>query len=128
MVKPINDIYSFNQTGNKYAIELLKDEIIIPADLLTDNSQIAIIVSESGSSQTFDDCVVSEVERKGSNISDFKAYVSSKKFKKYDWTADSKVEIKITYSDVYDKTVSFKYYVSTFEDHWYGDKVVFSPQ
>ena len=128
LVKPINDIYSFNQTGNKYAIELSKDEIIIPADLLTDNSQIAIIVSENGSSQTFDDCVVSEVERKGSNISDFKAYVSSKKFKKYDWTADSKVEIKITYSDVYDKTVSFKYYVSTFEDHWYGDKVVFSPQ
>ncbi len=128
LVKPINDIYSFNQTGNKYTIELSKDEIIIPADLLTDNSQIAIIVSENGSSQTFDDCVVSEVERKGSNISDFKAYVSSKKFKKYDWTADSKVEIKITYSDVYDKTVSFKYYVSTFEDHWYGDKVVFSPQ
>jgi len=128
LVKPINDIYSFNQTGNKYAIELSKDEIIIPADLLTDNSQIAIIVSENGSSQTFDDCVVSEVERKGSNISDFKANVSSKKFKKYDWTADSKVEIKITYSDVYDKTVSYKYYVSTFEDHWYGDKVVFSPQ
>ena len=128
LVKPINDIYSFDQTGNKYAIELSKDELIIPADLLTADSQIEIIVSENGSSQTFNDCVVSEVKRKGSNISDFKAYISSKKYKKYDWTADSKVEIKITYNDVYDKTVSYHYYVSTFEDHWYGDKVVFSPQ
>lgn len=128
LVKPINDIYSFNKTGNKYAIDLSKDEVIIPADLLSSDSKMEIIVSENGSSQTFDDCVISEVERKGSNISDFKAYVSSKKFKKYDWTADSKVEIRITYSDVYDKTVSYHFYVSTFEEHWYGDKVVFSPQ
>lgn len=128
MSKPINDAYSFTSTENKYSIKFSKDEIIIPVNLMTEKSKVTVTISEKDNTKTFDDCVVTKVEREGDTIDTFMAYVSSKQLKKYDWTADSKITILITYGDAYDKTASFNFVVSTFEEHWYGDKVVFSQQ
>ena len=64
----------------------------------------------------FDDCIVTKVEREGDTIDTFMAHLSSKQLKKYDWTADSRITILITYGDAYNKTVSFKFAVSTFEE------------
>ena len=30
-----------------------------------------------------------------------------------------------TYGDAYDRFIEINFYVSEFEEHWYGDKVVF---
>lgn len=128
MVKPINDAYSFASTESEYSIELHKDKILIPVNLLTKESKITVTIDENGDTKIFDDCVVDKVEREGDTIDTFTAHVSSNQLKKYDWTADSKVTILITYGDAYDKTASFKFEVSDFKEHWYGDKVEFSAQ
>lgn len=130
MVKPINDAYSFTGTGNKYSnsINLSKEEMIIPANLMTAESKVTVTVSEKGDTKTFDDCVVAKVEREGDTIDTFMVHVSSEQLKKYDWTADSRITILITYGDAYDKTANFEFVVSAFEKHWYGDKVEFSAQ
>lgn len=128
MVDPINDAYSFTNDENKYSIEISKKELVIPVNLMTKEAKVTVTVSEKGKSQTFDDLVVTKVERDGETVDEFKAYVSSKQLKKYDWTADSKIDITITYSDACDKSINFKYVVKNFEKHWYGDKVEFAAQ
>ena len=128
MVDSINDAYSFGNVDNKYSIEFSAKELVIPVNLMTKESKITVTVSEKGKSQTFDDFVVTKVERDGKTIDEFKAYVSSKQLKKYDWTANSKIDITITYSDACDKSITFKYVVKNFEKHWYGDKMEFVAQ
>ncbi|MGN0604194.1 MAG: hypothetical protein ACI4I2_09455 [Oscillospiraceae bacterium] len=120
--------FAFCAASHNYSVEINKDEIIIPAYLLTAGSKITVTVKEGSETQLFDDCVVSKVERNGETIDTFYAHVSSKMLKKYEWTADSKISIEITYYDVYGKKINLDYYVSEFENHWYGDKVVFAAQ
>ena len=128
LVKPINDIYSFTQKNNTYSIDFQKDEIIIPAYLLTAESTIVVMVKQSSETFVFTDCVVDEVERQGNTIDTFYAHISSKQLKKHEWAADSKITVVITYGDAYDKTVNFDFVVSEYAAHWYGDKVVFKAQ
>lgn len=125
LTKPINDAYSFSNRDSRYTLDFSGDTLDIPANLLTSGSTITITVTENGSSVTFDDCVLTKVEREGKTIDTFIAHYTSKQLKKYDWTADSRVMITITYGDAYDRTVTFNYKVSEFQEHWYGDKVVF---
>lgn len=125
IVKPINDAYSFRNRKNQYSVEFDGDSLLIPADLLSAGSVITITVTESGNSVTFDDCEITKVERKGKTIDTFVAHVSSKQLKKYDWTANSQVTITITYGDAYDRSIKMNFIVSEFQEHWYGDKVVF---
>ena len=125
IVKPINDAYSFSNRNNQYSVEFDGDSLLIPADLLSAGSVITITVTESGNSVTFDDCEITKVERKGKTIDTFVAHVSSKQLKKYDWTANSQVTITITYGDAYDRSIKMNFIVSEFQEHWYGDKVVF---
>lgn len=95
LTKPINDAYSFNGSGNKYSINFEKDEINIPADLLTAESKVTVSVTDNNKTETFDDCEVKKVVRKGSSIDTFTANYSSKQLKKYKWTPDSKVSVEI---------------------------------
>ena len=44
MTKPINDAYSFNDSAKQYSISFDKDEISIPADLLTAESKVTVYV------------------------------------------------------------------------------------
>ena len=125
---PINDKYSFSRRETAYTIEFDKDEIIIPANLLTDEAQITITVIEGSSSETFNDCTVTKVERKGNVAGNYRAHVVSKTLKKYEWTADSKITVTITYADAYDETIDFRFYVSEYTEHWYGDTIVFSQE
>lgn len=125
LVQPVNQAYSFSDCDVINGIEVEKNEIVIPVSLLTAGSSITATVHDDSGTITIDDCVVTKVKREGSTINTFKAYVSSKKMKKYDWTADSEITITITYGDAYDKTVSFNFVVSKFEKHWYGDAVEF---
>ena len=128
ITKPINDAYSFSKKKNRYNIEMEKDKIIIPADLLTADSAVKVTVVENSQKDVFDDCEVTKVKRNGRNIDSFETFISSKKMKKHDWTADSKVMVVITYHDAYEKTAKFKFSIAEYDNHWYGDKVVFKAE
>ncbi len=123
--KPINDAYSFTHHGNEYGIEISKDKITIPAELLTANAKITVSITQNGSTETIDDCTVSKVERKGTTIDTFVASLTSKTWDKHTWSSDSKVTINIVYNDAYDKSLEFHFAVYEYQSHWYGDKVVF---
>ncbi|MCF0131487.1 MAG: hypothetical protein HUJ71_07140 [Pseudobutyrivibrio sp.] len=120
MTKPINNAYSFSGGNTNYAITFDKDDFIIPVNLLTAESKIKVTVYESGKTSVYDDCEVSKVNREGSTIDTFEAVISSKKLKKHEWKADSKITIEITYGDAYDKTVQIKYAVSKYEKGFLG--------
>lgn len=126
--KPINDAYSFSGKTNRYSVEMTTDEIIIPANLLTAESTVQVSVTDNNETQPFDDCTVTNVKREESSIDSFKAHITSKTLKKYDWTEDSKVSVEITYHDAYEKSSVYKFSVAEFQDHWYGDKVEFKAE
>ncbi len=127
MVKPINASYSFADQGSEqeYSMEFTEDELIIPANMLTSESTIVVTVEENGNTETFEDLLVTKVEREGTTIDSFYAHVSSKTLKKYQWTTDSRITVEITYKDAYDKTCSFQFAVDSIVDKWFGDKVEF---
>ena len=128
LTKPINDAYSFNGSGNKYSINFEKDVINIPADLLTAESKVTVSVTDNNKTETFVDCEVKKVVRKGSSIDTFTANYSSKQLKKYKWTPDSKVSVEIKYGDANDRTITFNFRVAEYEKHIPGDKVVFEEE
>ena len=123
--KPINDAYSFSGASGSYSINFTKDDLAIPANLLTANSKVIVTVTDNNKTETFDDCTVKKVVRKGKSIDTFTAYYTSKKLDKYKWTNNSKVTITVTYGDAFNKSLSFKYSVVEYKHNWYGDKVVF---
>lgn len=123
--KPVNDFYSFNNLNSKYSASVTKDEIIIPANLLTAESEIRLTIKDGNTTKTINDCSIKKVERKGNDISSFSAYISSDQFGKQTWSKDAKLTITIKYNDVYGKEYSMNYKVSEYVSHWYGDKVVF---
>ncbi|MDC7292542.1 hypothetical protein NXH67_03310 [Butyrivibrio sp. DSM 10294] len=128
IIEPINDFYSFNDGAKNYEISMTKDDITIPVALLSAESKVEITITDKGNKTTISDCTISNVERKGDNIKDFKAVVSSKQWKKISWTADSHVSVKIIYSDAYNRELILNYKVNEYESHWYGDKVVFEKE
>lgn len=128
MVKPINDAYSFSRQNEVYNIDLKEDEIVIPVSLLTQESTITVTVTEKDKSTVFDDCIVSKVKRKGEDINTFKAYISSKRMKKYKWTPDSKILIEIKYGDAYDRSLQFKFIVGKYKKNLLGTKVEFKKE
>lgn len=100
--KPINDMYSFFSKDNSYTVELKKDEIKIPVELLTEDAVVVVSITDSKGTTVFTDTEVTKVDRKGKDISTFVAYVSSKKLKSFKWSAEAKVEISISYGENYE--------------------------
>lgn len=134
LINIANDRYSFSNKGKHYSVEMSKDGVLIPANILTSGSKIVITVTDGSNTETFDDCVVSKVERNGSTVDTFIAHVTSDKLSKYKWTETSRVNIRITYEDIHDETKSFDFYVFEIikHDKWYnphdwftGDEVIF---
>lgn len=125
---PVNNRYSFTTSKRDYSIELTKDEIVVPANLLTVGVEVIVSVSDGGKTTAFDDCVVSKVEREGDVVDTFKATISSKLMKDYSWTENSKVAVKIINGDK-DNPLVFKFKVVEFKDNWLiADKVVFAEE
>ena len=93
---------------------------------MTNESTIKVTVTESNSSEVFDDCVISAVDRKGDTIDTFVATVTSKKLKSHKWTADSKVKIEIINGELDTQVFNFK--VVEFKKQLVGSKVVFGQE
>ncbi|NLP48083.1 MAG: hypothetical protein GX345_03975 [Clostridiales bacterium] len=128
MSEPINNRYSFSTSDDKYSVDFKKNKVIIPAILLTTESEIIIEVTEDGKVTTFDDCIVTKVEREDDSIESFYATVTSKKMKKNGWSENSKVTIKITNGDDSDVLTS-RFKVAKYRNNWiFPDKVEFEEE
>lgn len=122
---PVNDRYSFSAGTEDYRIEFAKNEIKIPANLLSAGAEVVVMVTDGGKTTTFDDCTVTKVTRDGEIVDTFIAVVTSEKMGDYEWTADSKVTVEINNGTSYDPIV-FKFKVIEYKDNWLiADKVVF---
>lgn len=71
MVDPINAHYSFSTNDFNRSIELQKDKVIIPVNLLSADAKVVVTVTDNGQTVTFDDCVVTEVKREGDTVDSF---------------------------------------------------------
>jgi len=128
LLKPINNRYSFSASTSNYSIEFSKDKIIIPVEQLPASSGIVITVTDNGKAVTFNDCVIVKVERKGDTIDSFYAHVSSEQMKDYEWTANSRVTVKIS-NDGGDKPDIFRFKVAKYKNHWlFADTVEFEEE
>jgi len=128
IVDPINDHFSFAQREREHSIELKKDEIVIPVSLMSSLATITVEVEENGETVTFDDCIVSKVERKGETVAEFYAHITSKLMSDYPWTADSRVTVTVA-NDSIAEPISFHFVVSEYSDRWViSDKVVFEAE
>ena len=122
---PVNDRYSFSASVADYSIEFVKNEIKIPADLLSVGAEIIVKVTDGGKTTAFDDCTVTKVTRDGDTIDTFVAVVTSEMMGDYEWTADSMVTVEVYNGTSYDPIV-FKFKVVEYKDNWLiADKVVF---
>ena len=95
--------YSFTKENSEYSIELSKDEIVIPANILTPGAVLDIKITENGNTTEINDYEIDSVKRDGADVSEFYAHYTSKTWEKYPWSTDSKVSIRIVYNDVYGK-------------------------
>lgn len=128
LVDPINAHYSFSANTSDQSIELKKDKVIIPVNLLSADAKVVVTVADNGKSVTFGDYVVTEVKREGDSVDSFFAHVSSKLMKNYKWTPESKVVVKITYGEGI-KDLQFRFKVVEFKGNWiFADKVVFEEE
>lgn len=129
LVKPINDRYSFSQSYNTYTIDFSKDGLVIPAHLMSSKAQVTVAVTENGETLTFDDFVVTKVDRKADAFDGFTASLSSKLMSGHTWMADSKVTVSIVSSSGTEPLV-YRYKVSEYKENFWviPDKVVFETE
>lgn len=122
--EPINYHYSFHETPEEYKIDFSEDELVIPVNLLTTGAKVIVSVTDNDNTVTFEDCIVEKVERVGTTIDSFLAYLSSDELKEYEWTQDSTVTVKIMNSDRNDPIV-FEYKVAEIAHKLFFTKVEF---
>lgn len=128
LVDPINIHYSFSANVSAQSVDLNKDKVIIPVNLLSADAKVVITATDDEKTVTFDDCVVKEVKREGDTVDSFFAHVTSESMKDYKWTADTKVTVKITYGEGIDD-LQFLFKVAEFKGNWiFADKVVFEEE
>lgn len=125
LTKPINDRYSFDDETSNYTMELTQNELIIPADLLSQNANVVVTVTMKSGAHTYEDWEVTEVERTGTSVDKFTVHLSSETIKKLKWAADTQITVEIHNGD-YENPVIFNYKVSEYKDMFLiSDKVEF---
>lgn len=122
---PVNNKYCFTNTESNYTVDLNKESIVIPANLLTPSASVIITVTAGSETTTLDDFEIKEVKREGDSVDIFKAEYTSKKLKDYKWSADATIKIEIINGD-YCNPVILNYKVKEYKDNWiFPDSVTF---
>lgn len=122
---PLTNRYSFKNIASTYSIELTKDQITIPANLLLQGASISVTVKHGGESTVLDDWTVSSVERTGKTVNSFNAYYTSKQMSEFKWSSDAQITIKISYGNYCDP-ITFNFKVKEYKDNWiFPDTVTF---
>lgn len=130
----VNNKYRFNSVEKDYNVDLSKEKIIIPANLLTQGAKITVTVVDGKDTTTFDDFKIKEVERnekaKGKkdeveNAKTFKAQYTSKEMSGYKWSSNAKIKIEISNGDTFEPLV-LNYKVKKHKGNWiFPDSVTF---
>lgn len=122
---PVNNKYRFNAIEANYTIDLSKESIVIPANLLIPCATITITVTAGSKTTTLDDFEIKEVKREGNSVDTFKAEYTSKKLQDYKWSADATIKIEIINGN-YCSPVILNYKVKEYKDNWiFPDSVTF---
>lgn len=122
---PVNNKYRFNPIEANYTIDLSKESVVIPANLLIPGATITITVTAGSETTTLDDFEIKEVKREGNSVDTFKAEYTSKKMKDYKWSADATIKIEIINGN-YCNPVILNYKVKEYNDNWiFPDSVIF---
>ncbi len=124
--KAVSDHYSFSQASANPDITISKKELVIPANMLSPNAKIVVIVTNSsGSTATFTDFVYSKVKRDGTTVDKFYAYLSSNTMKAYTWANGDTVKVGIICGSEY-KPIVYNFKVSEHKANWiFPDSVKF---
>lgn len=124
---PLNDRYSFSASANDITVEMHRNQVIIPASVLTENAQVVIRAVDGGETTVFDDCAVTKVERQGDTVDTFYATVASAKMADYTWSENAKAVVEITNGE--GCTLTFRFHVAEYRAKWIlADKVVFEQE
>ncbi len=122
---PVNNKYRFTAIEANYTVDLSKESVVVPANLLTPGAAVIITVTAGSKTTTLDDFELKEVKREGNSVDTFKAEYTSKKLKDYKWSADATIKIEIINGD-YCNPVILNYKVKEYKDNWiFPDSVAF---
>lgn len=111
----VNDHYSFSHKSANPDITISKDELVIPANLLSPDAKIVVTVkSASGSTVSFSDFNNTKVKRDGSSVDKFFAHYSSKTMKAYTWANDDTLKVEIICGSDY-KPLVYNFRVSKYK-------------
>lgn len=120
----VNDRYSFKKSEASQ-IEFTSSKIIIPVELLTEDSKIIVTVKDKKETHTFDDWKIIKVKRKGDQIQSFKAYFSSRDIKSYKWNKGAEITVEIKEGKNYTPLI-YKLKVKEYKDMFLiADKIEF---
>ncbi len=94
-----------------------KDTLMLPANVVSENSVIKVSVSDGGSTTVYDDWTVKEVDRANGDddIGGFKVTYVSKSAGKQNWSADSTVKVEITEPDADDRSYILNFKVNSYK-------------
>ena len=117
--KELENKYTFTQKAVSVDATFDKTELKLPANSLSANSKIIVKVTEGGSTNTYSDWTVKEVERKSGDIADFVVTYTSAAIKKQDWSADTTITVEVideTGAESTSFTLKFK---SNYTSRWW---------
>ncbi|MGM9948356.1 hypothetical protein [Floccifex sp.] len=115
--KPINDRYSFGNVSD-YSLILEKNKIYVPLNLLTNDSNIVLTITNGNSSKTIKDLQVKTVNRnKSHDINQFQAEITSDTLKDIKWTENTKVNIQIFNGNCY-TPIEINFKVKEIKEKW----------
>lgn len=103
--KQLENTYSFNIKKEQIVSRFDKDELILPADYLSNNSKISVRIEHDGKTEKYDDWTISEVKRPSNKIEEFTATYKSKLIKDYSWNPNTVVYIDVTDNSSSEPTV-----------------------
>lgn len=102
LVKPLDAFYSFDSEPDYSGMDISfhKAEVEIPAEYVTEDSNITVTVSADGKDTVVSDWTIDEVDRnKSDDVRDFTATFKSKSAKKVDFPEGCTIIITVSYGE-----------------------------
>lgn len=112
---PYKNRYSFNTNLPVLEITFNTTEIIMPATMLTEKSEVKVVVTDGVKEYEYTEWIVKAVDRKDTSIETFEVLVKCDAIKKQEWSAESEVRIEI-YDGNNHEPIVIKFKVSEYKE------------
>ncbi|OON87006.1 hypothetical protein BXO88_05555 [Oribacterium sp. C9] len=125
LVESVENNYWFDKNGSSTAdkdmnVSISKGSMVLPASILTSDSNIKVSVKDGNMTNVFTDWVLKEVERDTENvISTHKAEYTSKTSKDYGWKADETISIDVSYKGSSKGSHHFEFKTKGNKNEWF---------